>query len=246
MTNDRSTLSLCNSSMGFAAFHSIMTCHIGHCLVTLCTMECHRACSTLPLIISLKFPSSSFQLPSSFSLSENVERSKSNLQLSTTETHTSFEYITARKSTDGHVMFIEDLRKWLGIGADASDARSAAPAARSPPEGILIGHDMKGDLKKMKDDGIDIEKSLIYSGCIDTDVVIEDPDTGFSKSLSGLMEHYGFAKCHMSHPQRRKHAKRVFNGAHNVGNDAVAIAQGRDLTVKTSGSHDAEGDLDDH
>ena len=165
-----------------------------------------------------------------------------------------------QESPDGHVLFIEDLRKCLGIGTSgcetpASDQASASVDPTKPfVEVLLVGHDLRGDFPKMRADGIDFDPHLYYFGCVDTYVVIEDTcKEHFGRSLSRLMEHYGLAQGRIARPKNlpASKAKFVFFGAHNAGNDAiatlkVAIAQALDSEIKSFyGESDCEDDLTD-
>ena len=164
------------------------------------------------------------------------------------------------ESPDGHVLFIEDLRKCLGIGTSgcetpASDQASASVDPTKPfVEVLLVGHDLRGDFPKMRADGIDFDRHLYYFGCIDTYVVIEDTcKEHFGQSLSRLMEHYGLAQGRIVRPKNlpASKAKFIFFGAHNAGNDAiatlkVAIAQALDSEIKRFyGKSNCEDDLTD-
>ncbi len=152
----------------------------------------------------------------------------------------------ALASPDGHVLFVEEARILLGIGADVTNALSSADSANPGPRLFLVGHNMEQDFKAMEDDGIELGNHFYYSGCIDTHVIIEDTEGSMPKGLSGLMGYYGFAKCKYSKPKRGV-GKLVFVGAHNAGNDAVAtlkvaIAQALDLAIKTRRHHECTGE----
>ena len=151
------------------------------------------------------------------------------------------------ESPNGRVLFLEDLRKCLGIGASdcdtpTSDNLSASVDPTKPFfDTILIGHDLRGDFPKMHAEGIKFDPHLYYFGCIDTYVVIEDTHReGFGRSLGRLMEYYGLAKGRIVKPKAlpASKAKFVFYGGHNAGNDAVAalkvsLAQALDSDIKT-------------
>ena len=104
------------------------------------------------------------------------------------------------ESPDGRVLYIEDLRHYLGIRTVKRDFRAEsntlAPVGSTKPsaEVLLIGHDLRGDFPKMRAEGINFDSHLHYSGCIDTYVVIKDTGKeGFGESLSRIMAHYGIA-----------------------------------------------------
>ena len=146
---------------------------------------------------------------------------------------------TRRESPDGHVLYIEDLRRHLGIGtlAGASSSSATTPSAR--PEVILIGHDMHDDFRNLERDGIDLRTAFNYSGCLDTAVIIEDTATYTGKSLSGLVSHYDLANLEYKKPGCPKlPGKYTFIGSHCAGNDAIktleaSLAQTLDLGIKT-------------
>lgn len=165
------------------------------------------------------------------------------------------------ESPNGRVLFLEDLRKCLGIGTPDHDSPAAKEASDSTessntlPNVLLVGHDLRGDFPKMRAEGIKFEPHLAYYGCIDTYVVIKDTgNEHLGESLGSLMAHYGFASGRIVKPKNlpMSKAKFVFYGGHNAGNDAiatlkVAIAQALDPAIRsafweTSGK---EGDLTD-
>lgn len=88
---------------------------------------------------------------------------------------------TAAASPDPehHVLFIEELREYLGISADALS--TIDPPAQvdysQPPKVFLVGHDMHDDFDNMKKQGIELKGYLSYSGCIDTHAMVEDLTT---------------------------------------------------------------------
>lgn len=155
---------------------------------------------------------------------------------------------TRRGSPDGHVLYIEDLRKHLGVRTNAGASSSPRDDLKARPEVLLIGHDMHDDFQKMEKDGIDLHKYLHYSGCVDTRVIIEDTGARMGQSLSDLMSHYGLAELEFKKPGCPKiPGKWVFVGAHCAGNDAVAtlksvLAQSLDLSLKTSSHKDSVGE----
>ena len=150
------------------------------------------------------------------------------------------------ESPDGNVLFIKDLRKCLGLESSYHKALPPTPALVGPQrpavEVLLVGHDLRGDFPKMRADDIRFDPHLCYFGCIDTYVIIEDTRREqVAKSLSRLMEHYGFAGGRIVRPQAlpASKAKFVFFGGHNAGNDAiatlkVAIAQALDSKIKAN------------
>ena len=148
---------------------------------------------------------------------------------------------TRRESPDGHVLYIEDIRRHLGVrsGAGKSDALPDTPKTR--PEVILIGHDMHGDFRNMERDDIDLRRTFNYSGCLDTAAILEDTDACIGKSLSSLVSHYDLAKLEWKVPASNKvPGKYAFVGSHCAGNDAIknleaGLAQALDLTVNTPG-----------
>ncbi|KAF6236893.1 hypothetical protein HO173_005184 [Letharia columbiana] len=154
---------------------------------------------------------------------------------------------TQRESPDGHVLFIEEVRKHLGVRANAGESSSLADTIEARPKVLLIGHDMHDDFRKMRQDGIDLQKHFQYSGCVDTQVVVEDTGASMGKGLSDLMSHYGLAKLEFKKVGcPRMPGKWVFVGAHCSGNDAVAaleclIDQTFDLSLRTPGDKDSVG-----
>ena len=158
---------------------------------------------------------------------------------------------TRRESPDGHVLYVEELRKHLGIYTDAGESSSSTDTIAARPEVLLFGHNMHDDFQKMQKDGIDIQQFLHYSGCYDTQVVIEDTGVRMGKSLSDLMSHYGLAELEWMKPGCPKiPAKRVFIGSHCAGNDSIAtlgggIAQALDLSLVTSSHQNYENLPDD-
>ena len=154
---------------------------------------------------------------------------------------------TRRESPDGQVLYIEDLRRNLGMrtGAGASSS-SSAETPKTRPEVILIGHDMHGDFQNMSRDGMDLGTTFDYSGCLDTAVIIEDTATYIGKSLSSLVSYYDLAELEWKKPGCDKvPGKYVFIGSHCAGNDAVktleaSLAQTLDLRVQTRGHKSAD------
>lgn len=143
------------------------------------------------------------------------------------------------QSPDGNALFLEDLRRCLGMGVDTDDTVHLTEAEKGPLKVILMGHDMRGDFPNMKKAGIDISQHLNYAGCGDTHIWIEDTGRSLPKGLSGLIDHYGLAQCHYTKPLRNGQ-KWVFIGAHNAGNDAVmtiklALAQALDRGLISRG-----------
>ena len=161
---------------------------------------------------------------------------------------------TRRESPDGHVLYIEELRRHLGVRTDASDTSPSPATTEARPEVLLIGHDMHGDFQKMGKDRMDLQKYFLYSGCVDTQVIIEDTGSRMGKSLSDPMSHYGLYELELKAPMcSQKSAKFVYLGAHCAGNDAVAtlkglICQTFDLTLNTPGRKNSvsEEDLPSH
>ena len=148
---------------------------------------------------------------------------------------------TRRESPDGHVLYVEELRKHLGIEAAAGESSGSADTLKDGAEVLRIGHDMHGDFQKMEQDDIDLHKYFQYSGCIDTQVIIEDTDAYMGKSLSSLAFHYDLAELEIRKPGcSQKPAKVVFVGSHSAGNDAIVtlqsvLAQALDRSLKTRG-----------
>ncbi len=146
---------------------------------------------------------------------------------------------TQRESPDGNVLYIEEVRRHLGVQTDPGEGSSPNDATKAHPEVLLIGHDMHDDFQKMDKDGIDLQRFFHYLGCVDTQVVIEDTGARMGKSLSASMSYYGLANLELKEPQCPKiPPKLAFIGAHCAGNDAVAtlevcIAQALDLSLKT-------------
>lgn len=165
------------------------------------------------------------------------------------------------ESPDGRVLSIQDFRNFLGIGTPQhhASAPGEVSASLSTPEPItevlLIGHDLRGDLPKMRADGITFEPCLHYVGCADTHVVVEDAcNANLPKSLGRLMEHYSLASGKIVKPEcvPASKAKFVFFGGHNAGNDAigtlkVSIAQALDRGIKSrfGGGGSQDDDLTD-
>ena len=147
---------------------------------------------------------------------------------------------TLRESPVKHVLYIEELRKHLGVRTAASEGSSSMNATQTQPEVLLIGHDMHDDFKIMKTDGIDIQKYFHYSGCVDTHAIIDDTGAEMGKSLSSLVSHYGIAELELKKPgSPGKPAKLSFVGAHCAGNDAIAtlgsvVAQALDLNLTSN------------
>lgn len=153
-----------------------------------------------------------------------------------------------QESPDGRVLYIEDLRKCLGIDISDCDTRASGEASGlvDPPkplvEVLLTGHDLRGDFPKLREEGINFDTHLDYFGCIDTYVVVKDTcREQFGESLSRLMYYYGFASGRIVRPRNlpTSKAKFVCFGLHNAGNDAVAtlkvsIAQALDSEIRTS------------
>ena len=159
---------------------------------------------------------------------------------------------TRRESPDGHVLYIEQLRSHLGIRSGVGETSFLSETPRARPEVILIGHDMHGDFKSMAQAGIDLRSCFRYTGCLDTQVVIEDTDAYMGKSLSSLVSYYDLAKLEWKKPGCGKiPGKWVFIGSHCAGNDAImtlgsGIAQALDLTLRTPGHNSLdEGDFPD-
>ena len=147
---------------------------------------------------------------------------------------------TRRQSPDDHVLYIEELRKHLGLRTTADNNCHPTRETISPPEVLLVGHDMHGDFKNLEEEGIDLAKHLHYSGCVDTHVVVEDADATMGKSLSKLMSYYGLADLEFKRPGcSRIQGRWHFKGAHNAGNDAIAtlkvvLAQSLDPSLTSS------------
>ena len=130
---------------------------------------------------------------------------------------------TQRESSDDNVLYIEELREHLGLKASTDTSPSPTRETKSRPEVLLVGHDMHGDFKSLENEGIDLGTHLLYSGCVDTHVIVEDADAPMGKSLSKLMYHYGLAELEFINPGcSRIPGKWHFKGAHNAGNDAIA------------------------
>ena len=152
-----------------------------------------------------------------------------------------------QESPDGPVLYIEDLRKCLGIDLSDCDTRASGEASGSVDptkplvEVLLIGHDLRGDFPKMRAEDIKFDPPLHYFGCIDTYVIVKDTcREQFGASLSRLMCYYGFASGRIVRPKNlpASKAKFVCFGLHNAGNDAVAtlkvsIAQALDPEIRT-------------
>ena len=177
----------------------------------------------------------------------------STLLLSLLTKLTSFFSMTIRdkveeESPDGQVLTIEDLRKCFGIGTSQHQASAPGDASASlnEPEPVvkvlLVGHDLRGDFPKMREEGIVFEPHLHYVGCIDTHVVVEDShNENLPKSLGRLMQYYGLASGCIVKPKNlpASKAKFVFSGGHNAGNDAigtlkVSIAQALDRSIRSN------------
>ena len=159
---------------------------------------------------------------------------------------------TRRASPDGHVLYIEELRKHLGIwtDVDGSSSRNNTYLPNGRPEVLLIGHDMHDDFRKMQRDGIDIGNFMQYSGCVDTEVLIEDTNAPMGKSPGSLVNYYSLAKPEWKKPGcPGKPVKLSYNGSHNGGNDSVMTTEGSielafDLSLRTTGrSSTGEEDL---
>lgn len=146
---------------------------------------------------------------------------------------------TRRESPDSHVLYIEDLRRHLGIISSTDDSTPSADTPKTCPEVILIGHDMHGDFLNMERDDIDLRKSFHYSGCLDTAVILEDTGAHISKSLSSLVSRYDLAELEWKNPGCDKVPGRYsFVGSHCAGNDAIktleaSLSQALDLSVQT-------------
>ena len=114
------------------------------------------------------------------------------------------------------------LRKYLGIctETDVNEREHSAATSEVVPEVLLIGHDLRNDFKAMSRDDIKLSDHLRYTGCVDTHIIAEDNGSAF-RGLSDMMEIYGIAQCHAVQTQGAG-KKRVFAGAHNAGNDAIA------------------------
>ncbi len=152
-----------------------------------------------------------------------------------------------QESPDGCVLYIEDLRKCLGIDISDCETRASGEASGSVDptkplaEVLLIGHDLRGDFPKMRAEGITFDPHFKYFGCIDTYVIVKDTSREqFGESLSRLMHYYGFASGRIVRARSlpASKAKFVCFGLHNAGNDAVAtlkvsIAQGLDSEITT-------------
>ena len=149
---------------------------------------------------------------------------------------------TRRESPDGHVLYIEDLRKHLGIRSGAgANSSSSEDTPKTRPEVILIGHDMHDDFLNMDRDSIDLRTAFHYSGCLDTAVIIEDTSSYTGKSLSSLVSTYSLAELEWKKPGCPKiPGKYTFTGSHCAGNDAIktleaSLALALDLNIKTRG-----------
>ena len=145
---------------------------------------------------------------------------------------------TTRESPDGHVLYIGELRKHLGLGTSDGENSTTIDAPVNRPEVLLFGHDMHDDFRKMEQDGIDIKKYLHYAGCVDTQVLIED-NGEMGKSLSSLVSWYGLAELEYKKPRFSKGGMH-FVGSHCAGNDAVmtvdvALALTFDPGLKSNG-----------
>ena len=146
---------------------------------------------------------------------------------------------TRRESPDGHVLYIEDLRKHLGIEPGAGAVSSAEETPKTRPEVILIGHDMHDDFLNMDRDSIDLRTAFHYSGCLDTAVIIEDTSSYTGKSLSSLVSTYSLAELEWKKPGCPKiPGKYTFTGSHCAANDAIktleaSLALALDLNIKT-------------
>ncbi len=57
---------------------------------------------------------------------------------------------TRRESPDGHLLYIEELRKHLGIEVAAGESSASADTLKDGAEVLLIGHDMHDDFLKME------------------------------------------------------------------------------------------------
>ena len=149
---------------------------------------------------------------------------------------------TRRESPDGHVLYIEDLREHLGVRNNASEVSPAKNAPKSRPEVLLVGHDMHDDFKKMEQDGIDLQKHLHYSGCVDTHVIIEDTGERTGKSLGSLAARYDLAEPEFKFPACPSVAgKWSFVGSHCAGNDGVitleaALGMAFDPSIRSLGA----------
>ena len=157
------------------------------------------------------------------------------------------DIITA-ESPGGNVLGIARLRQYLGLRVPENDASASKNPPDGQPEVLLIGHDMQGDLENLKKTEIDIGNFFHCLGCVDTHVIAKDMTDGMPKSLSALVEQYALAPCHWSKPKRKK-KKRVFDGAHNAGNDAiatlkVAIAQALDKSIMGHGDKFSDDETD--
>lgn len=157
---------------------------------------------------------------------------------------------TRRESPDGHVLYIEELRRHLGVGTDAGEGSSPPDAPKARLEVLLIGHDMHDDLKKMAKDGIDLQKFFEYSGCVDTQVLIEDSGSGMGKSLGCLTSRYDLAEPEFKGPLcPHIPAKLSFVGSHCAGNDGVvtlgsAVGQAFDPSLRISARADSADEKD--
>lgn len=148
---------------------------------------------------------------------------------------------TRRESPDGHVLYIEDVRRHLGMSSGTDDKNPSTDTPKTRPEVIIIGHDMHEDFRNLERDGIDLRRAFQYSGCLDTAVILEDTATYVGKSLSSLVDRYDLAEMEWKKPGcPKKPGSNSFVGSHCAGNDAIknleaALAQALDLRVKTPG-----------
>jgi len=154
----------------------------------------------------------------------------------------------AHESPNGKVLSIGEFRGCLGMIPCPKEGSASAERCKSRPEVLLLGHDMHSDFKNMKKAGMDLEKQLLYFGCVDTHVITEDTGMPLPKGLSALMERYELAQCHRSRPNKQS-AKWVFIGAHNAANDAiatlkVAIAEALDPRIGAWGGGDLKSKED--
>ena len=96
---------------------------------------------------------------------------------------------TRKESPDGHVLYIEEFRKYLGVSLVRTDVGDISPSTDAPEalsEVVLSDHRMHDGSQKMDKEDINPHKCFRYLGCIDTQMIMRDTGSGMGESLSSL------------------------------------------------------------
>ena len=110
---------------------------------------------------------------------------------------------TRKESPDGHVLYIEELRKYLGVSlrTGIGDSSPSTDDPEALPEVVLTDHGMHDDSQKMDKEDINPHKFFRYLGCIDTQMIMKDTGSGMGESLSSLTSQYSLYKVELKRPE---------------------------------------------